>query len=229
MAHGLRPQETSRLLRKTINRIRGAAVPDRDYFVRLVEQSADIEGIESVLRRIIQRDDQAMLDHLMEIKYGVLFKNLRFLPRFEPTGQKGPDLMVERDGLSAFVEVKRYRQKEEEHIPDHFGPHGTLQSYGDPRAQLRIEGDLLGKLRQIEPRDGIEHGILAIWSDREFFEEIEFECAVRQISAEAAHRSIRFCIYGSDSVSPYWTVCCVAVSQHVLFHGWMEDLRKARM
>jgi hypothetical protein len=139
--------------------------------------------------------------------------------------------MVERDGLRAFVEVKRYRPKEGEDIPESCGPNGTIRKYGDPLStQVRIEKDLLSKLRQIEPRNGVKHGILAIWSDREFFEDVEFECAVRQIAPEAAKKGVRFCMFGSDWVNPgsQRRFYGEPVSLPETFKSWMEDLQEAR-
>jgi hypothetical protein len=104
----------------------------------LVYQAADIEGVESVFQRIIERDDEMVLDHLVEIKYGLLFKGLGFRARFEPTGPKGPDLRVERDGVSAFVEVKRYRPKGEERIPDDWDHMGRYEPMAIP-SSLRSE------------------------------------------------------------------------------------------
>lgn len=225
--------EKQALLKTTVERIRRMAnltVYKCDYFINVVYRAADIEGVESVFQRINERDDHMALDHLMEVKYGVLFKDLGFSTWFEPTGSKGPDLMIERDGLRAFVEVKRYRQKNVEHIPECDGPYDTLQQYGDPlHAQLRIAEDLMSKLRQIEPRNGVEHGILAIWSDREFFEDVEFECAVRQISPEAEKKGLRFCIFGSDylNLGCYQRFYCEPIGLQAKFNGWMEDLRGA--
>ena len=225
--------EKQALLKKTVERIRTMAnLPFHacDYFITLVHRAADIEGVESVFKRINERDDDMALDHLMEIKYGVLFKDLGFLPRFEPTGSEGPDLMVERDGVSAFLEVKRYRPKEGEDIPESFGPHGTLRAYGDPaRAQARIAQDLLHKIHQIEPRNGVEHGILAVWSDREFFEDDEFECAVRQVSTtpEAKQKGLRFCIFGSCyvNVGLQQRFHCERVSLPATpFENWARDI-----
>ncbi len=225
--------EKQALLQKTVERIRRMAslrARKCDYFIKLVYRAADIEGVESVSQRINQRDDDMALDHLMEIKYGVLFKDLGFHARFEPTGSKGPDLMVERDGLLAFVEVKRYRQREGEHIPESDGPHGTLEQYGNPlHAQLRIADDLMSKLRQIEPRNGVEHGILAVWCDREFFEDVEFECAIRQISPEAEKKGLRFCIFGSDYVNlgRQQRFYCEPIGLPATLNRWMDDLRGA--
>jgi hypothetical protein len=201
------------------------------YFIELVHQAADTEGVQSVFQRINERDDDTAIDHLMEIRNGVLFRSLGFVPRFEPTGSKGPDLRVERDGVSAFVEVKRYRPKEGESIPESWGPHGTLQPYGEPaHAQARIAQDLLNKIHQIEARNGVEHGIIAVWSDREFFEDVEFECAVRQISPEAEQKGLRFCIFGSHNVNMGHQQCfyCEPVGMPgTPFESWMDDLRGA--
>jgi hypothetical protein len=139
--------------------------------------------------------------------------------------------MVEREGMSAFVEVKRYRSKEGESIPESLGPHGTLQKYGNPGlAQARIAKDLLDKIRQIEPLNGIEHGIIALWSDRVFFEDVEFECAVRQISPEAGQKGLVFCIFGSHDVDVGRQQCfyCEPVGLvGASFQSWMQDLRGA--
>jgi hypothetical protein len=88
-------EQASRLLREAVERTRRASIQHNAYFVGLVYQAADIEGVESVFQRIIERDDEMVLDHLVEIKYGLLFKGLGFRARFEPTGPKGPDLRVE--------------------------------------------------------------------------------------------------------------------------------------
>lgn len=135
-----------------------------------------------------EREDDEALDHLAEIRYGVLFKDLRFFARFEPTGLKGPDLMVERDKVSAFVEVKRYRPKEVDSLPEALGRGGTLQTYGGNPAytQAQIEKDLSRKIRQIAPRNGVQHGILAVWSDRSSFEDDVLTCAVRRIPSNEA-------------------------------------------
>lgn len=185
------------LLDKTLERIANGAFENRSLLWDLVSRAASLEGIESVLRRIIQRPDDQISDHMAEIKYGVLFKDCDFRVKFEPTGSKGPDLLVTRDEMSAFVEVKRYRPKVGEELPQEWGPDGTFLSYGDPfNAQCAFETDLTRKLQQIKLPIGIQHAILAVWSDRECFEEIEFEAAVRAISIEAAKKGFDFACTG---------------------------------
>ena len=223
--------EKQTLLRKAADRIGRMAnlvSREREYFIKLVHRAADLEGVEAVFQRINERDDEMGLDHLMEIKYGVLFKDLRFLPRFEPTGSKGPDLMVERDGVLAFVEVKRYRLKKGESIPECLEPDGALKTYGDPaRAQDRIVKDLLHKIRQIEPRNGVEHGILALWSDRQFYEDAEFKCAVQQVSTapKAELKGLRFCIFGWGWINRGQSFYCEPVSPPTIpFESWANDI-----
>jgi hypothetical protein len=92
-----------------------------------------------------------------------------------------------------------------------------------------MERDLTFKLRQIEPRGGVEHGILALWSDREFFEDQEFSCAVRQMSSDARKKGLAFCIFGSDyvNVSTNARYCCEPFGSLVIFDIWMDDIRAA--
>jgi len=160
----------------------------------------------------------------------VLFRDLRFFVRFEPTGRKGPDLLVGRDRVSAFVEVKHYRPKEVDSIPESFERDGTLRAYGGNPAytQAQMEKDMLCKIRQIEPRNGVEHGLLALWSDRSSFENDVFEGAVGRISREARQKSLRFCIFGSDFVAvgaPQRFYCVHVSLPEIPFTSWAEDIQ----
>jgi hypothetical protein len=233
----MKASEKQAVLGKTVERIGEMAnlvSRERRYFISLIHNAADIERVEAVFQRMSKCDDGEALDHLAAIMYGVLFRDLRFFARFEPTGTKGPDLMVERDRVSAFVEVKHYRPKEADSLPEALGRGGTLQPYGGNSAftQAQIEKDLLCKIRQIEPRNGVQHGILAVWSDRSSFEDDVFAGAVRQISPrEAKQKGLRFCIYGSDYVNLGQQKCfhCEPVSPPTApFEGWARDIEASR-
>jgi hypothetical protein len=228
--------EKQALLKRAVERIGGMpklTACERDYFVNMVCRAAGVEGVESVFQRINERDDDMVVDHLAEIRHGVLFQELGFLARFEPAGSKGPDLMVERGGVSAFVEVKRYRPKGGDAVPESLGQGATLSGYGGTPActQARIEEDLLCKVRQIEPRNGVQHGILAIWSDRSSVEDDVFKCAIRRISPrQARQKGLRFCIFGSDwvTVGMGQRFYCEPVSlPEVPFRSWAEDIQDA--
>ena len=228
-------EERHRSLEKVVERIGRMAnitLRERRYFVELVHRAADIAGVGAVFRRMIERNDAETLDHLAEIKYGVLLGDLGFLAQFEPTGTKGPDLLVARDGVAAFMEVKRYRPKEVDSIPESLGPGGTLPNYGGNTActQAQIEKDLLGKIHQIEPRNGVQHGVLAVWSDRSSFENDVFTCAVRRISPKARQKSLRFCVFGSEflAVGPQRFFCEPASLPEKPFRSWMEDIEATR-
>jgi len=225
--------EKQALLERTIDRVArmaNLAFREPDHFISLVHRAAGIEGVEAVFQRMNKRDDDQALDHLAEIKYGLLFRDLRFLARFEPTGLEGPDLMVERDRVSAFVEVKHYRSKEADSIPETFDHGGTLLAYGGNPActQGQIEKDLLCKIRQIEPKNGVQHGILAVWSDRSSFENDVFKGAVGRIPPkEAKQRGLRFCIFASDFVAadvPQRFYCEPVSLPEAPFRNWIEDI-----
>jgi hypothetical protein len=79
-------------------------------FTRLVDIASTFLGSESVFRRISQtKEHEAVFNYLAEIRFGLTFTSLEFELQFEPCGEKGPDLLVSRNGQSAYVEVRRIR------------------------------------------------------------------------------------------------------------------------
>lgn len=54
-------------------------------------------------------DKEVLLDHVATMRYGLIFRFLEFTLSFEPTRREGPDLLITRDGMSATVEVTRFK------------------------------------------------------------------------------------------------------------------------
>jgi|ERR1700733_4614251 hypothetical protein len=101
---------------RAVRQIRELFQPvESDGLVRCIEAAATFSNAQSVFRRIAQaKDAETILDHFVEIKFAITFAELGFVSKFEPCGEKGPDLLVSRDGQSAHVEVKRFRPSEKE-------------------------------------------------------------------------------------------------------------------
>jgi hypothetical protein len=148
-------------------------------------------------------DRQTLLDHLATLRYSLIFGYLGFLVSFEPTGTKGPDLLITRDGISATVEVTRLRPtnpgppalSEEECQSGEWG----LEPYGDPYRDInRSFGKVLGKFKQaIAP-----HSIIAVWNDDDALEELEMSMAVRDLwHVPGLPAGLDFVIYGSQWIS----------------------------
>lgn len=150
-------------------------------------------------------DKQTLLDHLATLRYSLIFGYLGFLVSFEPTGTKGPDLLITRDGVSATVEVTRLR-------PMNPGPPALseeecqsgeweLKPYGDPSRDInRSFGKVLGKFKQaIAP-----HSIIAVWNDDDALEELEMFMAVRDLrQIPGLPAGLDFVIYGSRWISSF--------------------------
>ncbi len=118
-------------------------------FVRLADIVSLFPNSESVFRRISKaKEDEAVFDYLAEIRFGLTFASLEFELKFEPCGEKGPDLLVSRDGQSAYVEVRRIRTSQVEptlpflDLMDESSK-ATLAEYGDfERSVKEIEDEL---------------------------------------------------------------------------------------
>lgn len=169
-------------------------------FVRLSE----IEDAEKLFRRIKNaRSKNQVLDYLAEARYALIFYALGFSVKYEPWGDAGPDLRVERDGLHAVVEVKNCppndRDPELEEFDEEEDELETLPVIGD----LMHDSDaayleIANKFRQIKD----EPAIIAIWSDRLTRMEIEFDLACRRlIDDEIKPDNLLFILYGSAEVN----------------------------
>ena len=149
---------------------------------------------------------------------------------FEPLAAKGPDFSISRDGQSAYVEVKyvevkRFRRGARiEEIGDELTP------YGNPAKDIKkVLDGMTDKFKQLD----CGNGVVALCSDHDDLEELEFEFAMKDI-ALASGTGIRelpdtllFCVY-----APAWS----RVGQRIYaepfkklsepFLTWVDDLNK---
>jgi hypothetical protein len=161
---------------KNIHAVLGQDQGDR--LSQLVKAAAALKGSESLFERIARAPQaEGMADHVAEIRWGLIFSELRFEVEFEPCGKEGPDLRVSRDGRRAYVEVKRFRPSLEDNGPT-AGIEGELMPYGDLQRNVKRIGDELAKkFRQVDAGSGI----VAFWSDHGAIEDVDFELAVREM------------------------------------------------
>ncbi len=208
-------------------------------FIRLADIASLFPGSDSVFRRISHaKEDEAVLDYLAEIRFGLTFAGLEFDLRFEPGGEKGPDLLVSRDGQSAHVEVRRIRPSLLE--PDlpfldlrDDSSDAMLVPYGDfEKSVKKLEDELSAKFSQT----GTGTSIIACWSDRFSVEEVDFKVAIRhllidaQTGAKRIPAGLLFCIFGWN----WFTARGQGLRRGVLkdlaepFASWASDLKGAR-
>ena len=191
-----------------------------------IRAAARLGRSESICRRIAQaKNTEQILDYFAEVRFGLLFAHLRFATGFEPLGLKGPDLSISRDGQSAYVEVKRFRPGDRvEEIGDELTP------YGNPAKDIKkVLDGMIDKFKQLD----CGNGVVALWSDHDDLEELEFEFAMKDIALGSSTGirelpdTLLFCVY-----APAWR----RVGQRIYaepfkklskpFLTWADDLRK---
>jgi hypothetical protein len=177
-----------------------SALAYRDW----IQAAAGWPGSDALFDRIGRADGEGqVLDHLAELRYALVFRHLGFAITIEPQGQKGPDLEVSRGGLSAVVEVTRFR-------PMNPGPADSdgesLSAYGDvARDVTKSVEKLAGKFGQL---DG-ERSIIAFWNDDDALEELEMSMAASVLSgAPDTPESLQFVLFGSAWSSPARQLHC---------------------
>jgi hypothetical protein len=147
------------------------------YATRIFQGLAHIDGSGLKFKRFARASTKDELGDLnAELTFALLFAGLDFDVVFEPTGDKGPDLSVRRDGQSAYVEVKRFRPRERVRAETVTMTDEPLlfQQYGQPVKDTdKVRGELYAKLRQVAGHNGI----LAIWSDDDDLEFLEHRFA----------------------------------------------------
>jgi hypothetical protein len=153
-------------------------------------------------------DKDALLDHVATLRYSLIFRSLGFLPAFEPTGADGPDLLITRDGISATVEVTRFRAMNpgppiltyEEFRRDD----GFLEPYGNPQRDV---AKCLRKVRDKFRQAIALHAIIAVWNDDEALEEVEMHIALRSFQEDPTlPAGLELVVYGSIGRSRLYSV-----------------------
>jgi hypothetical protein len=202
-------------------------------FDRTFKAVARIDGSELKFRRFARAADIEELSDLnAELTFALLFIGLGFSVAFEPTGDSGPDLSASRDGLSAHVEVKRFRRRTiaSPHLPVTTQDPLAFRPYGQPAKDTdKVRSELYKKFRQVAS----QYGILAVWCDNDEMEFLEHQFAVDDMrrDAEANLRripeSVLFSIFAGN-----WRSC--ATGQEVYcrpfralvepFQTWADDL-----
>lgn len=191
-----------------------------------------MKGSDAKFRRFAgAKTADEIFDIHAEVTYALIFMGAGFDVEFEPIGDEGPDLMVTRNGHSAYVEVKRFRNSGAPRPRDLCDPDGipVFQQYGNPLKDIaKIRAELMKKFRQI--RDG--NGIVAFWSDHDDHE-IEFPFAVSDIQEDVDNQiqtvpeGFLFSVFASDwvVVSQHQQIYCRSVtSLQEPFSTWAYDL-----
>jgi hypothetical protein len=225
-------------LDKAVNRIREILAPAQaDRLARFITTIAGIKGADLKFRRIAQAPDvEALGDFSAEITFGLIFVGLRFEIEFEPLGEKGPDLLIARDGKSAYVEVKRFRPsmqpQEGARVPN---DDLIFKAYGNPLKDIaKVRAELLGKFVQV----GGNNGIVAFWSDNEGLIDLQFRFAVMDVLADFENEIQRvpegflFTVFGSDwkNVSKNQQLYCRALKPLAEpFSIWALELENATL
>lgn len=206
-----------------------------------LERVQQLRGVGSLLKRIARAGDREQLcDYLAEIRYSLLFVGLGFEVQIDPSGvvgKKVPDLRISRDGRSALVEVKHFRELDpgpryvslssKEFLDETF----LLEPYGEPERDVKkIRSQAKGKFGQV----GSNESIIAFWNEEE--EEIDTESAVSWLREDVAKRKLAlphgllFVLYGSSWERPRQQFYCFPLQ--ILSKPqseWMQELESAQL
>ena len=211
---------------RAINHVRQIFPVQADVLVDHIRAAARLGRSESICRRIAQaKNTEQILDYFAEVRFGLMFAHLRFATGFEPLGLRGPDLSISRDGQSVYVEVKRLRPGGRvEEIGNELTP------YGNPAKDIKkVLDGMTDKFKQLD----CGNGVVALCSDHDDLEELEFEFAMKDIALDSGTGirelpdTLLFCVY-----APAWS----RVGQRTYaepfkklsepFLTWVDDLRK---
>lgn len=202
----------------------------------LLEQVQKLPRVRSTFKRIAAAPNREQLfDYLAEIRYALVFIGLGFKVQIEPLGKEGPDLEISRDGHSAVVEVKRFRQidleppkislSDTEFSDDTF----LLESYGNPERDInKIISRAIEKFKQVSNNESI----IAFWNENE--NDMETKIAVSELREVVAQRKLvlppglLFILYGSSWQRPRQQFYCfqlqVLEKPHI---NWIQEIESS--
>ncbi len=189
-------------LREAIDGLRGLSDESAIAVgVELLKVTATIKRVDRKLARLRNAvSDRQVLDILAELKFATCFAALSFDVEFEPSGDRGADFQVSRNGRAALVEVTRFT-KVNPGPPIFSGDETELAEYGNvARDVAKARGKILGKLRQV----GRDTSIIAIWNDDGDMEDSHVLTAVAMIGDDLVAGlgqipcGLIFILYGSQ-------------------------------
>jgi hypothetical protein len=203
------------------------------WYQKYLARVQQMPGANRLFKRISSASDKEQLaDCFSEIRFALIFAGLGFQVEIEPSGSKGPDLRISRDGRSAIVEIMRLRKV----YPgppelDLSSESPILPEYGNiPRDTRKAYEKILAKFPQV----GDQQGIIAIWNDEEELEDGEVLTAVNNIRDDAIRqiiavpRGLSFVLYGSkwiragDHKQLYCFPICYLTESHQI--AWQKEL-----
>jgi len=185
-----------------------------------VQVAASWPGACPLLERISNAGGRnQILDCLCEVRYGLVFDHLGFEVTVEPSGRKGPDFGVSRDGMHAMLEVSRFTLVNSG--PPAWADAGLLTEYGNPQDDMnKALAKIQGKYRQLLG----DLSILALWNDDEALEDLEVQFAAQTLIDDSQRpESLQFILYGSPWLSTLLCFPLPATSGYI--QSWIDDLR----
>jgi len=159
-----------------------------------LEHAEGIEGSDSLFRRISRAPDKnAIFECAAEIAFAWGFECTGRAPKFVQPRKKErrPDLRVSDNEHWAWVEVTRFRAAYAGE-PTALPGGGLPLNLEDTEPHIRKFYEVINsKIAQIKEGCGSDNAILAIWSDHDDREDLEFRTAVGDIRWEAEEGSRR--------------------------------------
>jgi hypothetical protein len=149
-----------------------------------------VRNIDVWLREVESRlgDKEQYLDVWAQGWFTSVFAYNGFTVTMNPLGEAGPDLLIQREGKDIYVEVRRFHTDyEERHRLQEESPEDILVPYGDFMKDTRkvIDG-IVTKSRQGRSIPNGACYLVAVRSDKESIEDLEFGHAVEELQQEAA-------------------------------------------